>query len=291
MQVWRWEVASARMMQQREPIEGEDQPLSCSGATRSCVGSRAGGMGEIFLAKMRGAAGFEKRVIIKTILPHLAEEPEFITKFLDEGRLVVQLVHGNIVPVFDMGEQEGTYFLAMEYVAGRDLRDVLRRQRLDADRAGLPVEIALHIIQRGVQGIGLRAPQGQRRGWATLAARPPRRLALERADLERGEVKIIDFGIARATGKLSRTAVGSIQGKFCYMSPEQASGRPVDARSDVFRCGRRALRDAHGHAPLRGRLGHGDAGAGASRRVRASQCHRAHDPRGDRRDFGARHGA
>src|SRR6056297_1403548 len=80
-----------------------------------------GGMGEIYLAKSRGAAGFEKTVIIKKILDHLAEEEEFVTKFLDEGRIVVNLTHGNIVPVFDMGEEDGEYFIAMDYVPGRDL--------------------------------------------------------------------------------------------------------------------------------------------------------------------------
>ncbi|MFB6265017.1 MAG: serine/threonine protein kinase, partial [Bradymonadaceae bacterium] len=87
----------------------------------------AGGMGEIYLARTEGTAGFEKTVIIKKILPHLAEQEEFVDRFLDEGRIVVNLTHGNIVPVFDMDEADGEYFIAMEYVPGRDVRDVLAR--------------------------------------------------------------------------------------------------------------------------------------------------------------------
>ena len=194
----------------------------------------AGGMGEIFLAKMRGAAGFEKRVIIKTILPHLAEEEEFITKFLDEGRIVVQLTHGNIVPVFDMGEQDGEHFIAMEYIPGRDLREIIKR--LDIDGEVMPVEMALYLISEVCKGLDYAHRKSDEEGESLeLVHRDvsPSNVLLSRE----GEVKVIDFGIARATNKLSRTVSGRIQGKFCYMSPEQASGKIVDARSDIFSTG------------------------------------------------------
>ena len=194
----------------------------------------AGGMGEIFLAKMRGAAGFEKRVIIKTILPHLAEEEEFITKFLDEGRIVVQLTHGNIVPVFDMGEQDGEHFIAMEYIPGRDLREIIKRLQVDGDV--MPVEMALYLISEVCKGLDYAHRKSDDEGLSLeLVHRDvsPSNVLISRE----GDVKVIDFGIARATNKLSRTISGRIQGKFCYMSPEQASGKIVDARSDIFSTG------------------------------------------------------
>lgn len=194
----------------------------------------AGGMGEIFVAKSHGAGGFEKTVIIKTILPHLADDPEFVTKFLDEGRIVVNLTHGNIVPVFDMGEENGEYFIAMEYVAGRDLRDVLRH--LKAAGRQLPVEQSLYILIELSKGLGYAHQKTDAEGVPLGIVHrdvSPSNVLLSRE----GEVKLIDFGIARATGKLSVTMSGRLQGKCCYMSPEQASGKVVDARSDIFSAG------------------------------------------------------
>lgn len=191
-------------------------------------------MGEIFLARMRGAAGFEKRVIIKTILPHLAEEEEFIEKFLDEGRIVVQLTHGNIVPVFDMGEEHGEFFIAMEYIPGRDLRDLIKTKQISGEAVDVP--IALHIIAEVCKGLGYahrkRDEQGDLLELVHRDVSPSNVLISSE-----GEVKLIDFGIARATTKISRTVSGRIQGKFSYMSPEQASGKLVDARSDIFSTG------------------------------------------------------
>ncbi len=193
-----------------------------------------GGMGEIFLARMRGAAGFEKLVVIKTILPHLAEEKEFVEKFLDEGRIVVQLTHGNIVPVFDMGEEQGEYFIAMDYVPGRDLRAVLKLLHARGER--VPPNLAVHIAAEVCKGLHYAHGKSDDAGrHLRLVHRDvsPSNVLLSRG----GEVKLIDFGIARAANKLSSTASGRIQGKFCYMSPEQASGAPVDPRSDVFSVG------------------------------------------------------
>lgn len=210
----------------------------------------AGGMGEIFLAKMRGTGGFEKRIIIKTILPHLAEEEEFITKFLDEGRLVVQLIHGNIVPVFDMGEEDGEHFLAMEYIPGRDLREVIKRLQLEGKT--MPMELALFIISEVCKGLDYAHRKADDLGAPMeLVHRDvsPSNILLS----HEGEIKIIDFGIARATNKLSRTVSGRIQGKFCYMSPEQASGKIVDARSDIFSTGVVLYELLTGMRPFEGR--------------------------------------
>lgn len=193
-----------------------------------------GGMGELFLARLRGTAGFEKLVIIKTILPHLSKEEEFVTKFLDEGRIVVQLTHGNIVPVFDMDESDGEYYIAMEYVPGRDLREVLKRLQAQGDV--LPVDMALHLASEVCKGLGYAHRKvnedGESLGLVHRDVSPSNILVSSS-----GEVKVIDFGIARATNKISQTVSGRIQGKFCYMSPEQASGKPLDQRSDICSLG------------------------------------------------------
>lgn len=193
-----------------------------------------GGMGEIYLAKSRGAAGFEKTVIIKKILEHLAQEEEFVTKFLDEGRIVVNLTHSNIVPVFDMGEEDGEYFIAMEYVHGRDLRDVLKRA--EAQDQPIPLDLAIHVVAQVCNGLDYAHRQTDDQGNPLNIVHrdiSPSNIMLSRE----GEVKIIDFGIARAASRAAKTASGRIQGKICYMSPEQASGRSLDARSDIFSTG------------------------------------------------------
>lgn len=199
-----------------------------------------GGMGVIYLAKSRGAGGFEKTVIIKKILDHLADEPEFITKFLDEGRTVVHLTHGNIVPVFDMGAQDGEYFIAMDYVPGRDLRDVLKRLSEKGDKNQknvlMPMSLAVFIAIEACKGLDYaHRCAGEDGAPLGIVHRDvsPSNILISRD----GEVKIIDFGIARATSRVAKTMTGRIQGKVCYMSPEQASGKPVDRRSDVFSTG------------------------------------------------------
>jgi eukaryotic-like serine/threonine-protein kinase len=223
-----------------------------------------GGMGEIYLARMRGAAGFEKRVIIKTILPHLAEEEEFVEKFLDEGRIVVQLTHGNIVPVFDMGQQDGEYFIAMEYLPGRDLREIIKR--LQVDRARMPVGLAVLVVMEVCKGLAYAHRKLDQQGAPLgLVHRDvsPSNILVSRE----GDVRIIDFGIARATGRSQRTASGRIQGKFSYMSPEQASGKPLDPRSDIFSTGIVLYELLTGMRPF-----DGDSDLETLDRVRAGVC-------------------
>ncbi|MFW5968414.1 MAG: serine/threonine protein kinase, partial [Persicimonas sp.] len=193
-----------------------------------------GGMGVIYLAKSRGAAGFEKTVIIKKILDHLAEEEEFVTKFCDEGRIVVNLTHGNIVPVFDMGEEDGEFFIAMEYVPGRDLRAILRR--IDERDAALPIHLAVHIASEVCKGLDYAHRKTDDSGEPLNIVHrdvSPSNILISRE----GEVKIIDFGIARAASRAAKTVSGRIQGKVCYMSPEQAQAEDLDHRSDIFSTG------------------------------------------------------
>ena len=194
----------------------------------------AGGMGEIYLARSTGTGGFEKTVIIKTILPHLAEEEEFVDKFLDEGRIVVNLAHGNIVPVFDMDEIDGEYFIAMEYVPGRDLRDVLEALREKGET--MPPELAAYIVSEVCEGLGYAHRQTDEEGESLEIVHrdvSPSNVLLS----TEGEVKIIDFGIARAADRRAKSLSGRIQGKCCYMSPEQARGGSLDHRSDIFSTG------------------------------------------------------
>ncbi len=193
-----------------------------------------GGMGEIYLARQKGAGGFEKNLIIKTILPHLATEEEFVEKFLDEGRIVVQLVHGNIVPVFDMGQEAGEYYIAMEYIAGRDLREI--QKRLTLEHQTMPVELALFIVHEFCKGLDYAHRKVDNKGVSMEIVHrdvSPSNVLIS----GEGEVKLIDFGIARATSRMGKTVTGRIQGKFCYMSPEQAGGKAMDGRSDLFSAG------------------------------------------------------
>lgn len=194
----------------------------------------SGGMGEILLARQRGVAGVDRLIVLKTVLPHLAREPGFIERFVDEMRVSMLLTHGNIVQVYDVGEADGRYYMAMEWVDGLDLREVLIR----LERAGrlMPEEIALYILMESAKGLAYahtrRDPSG-------------RPLALVHRDVSPanilisndGQVKITDFGVAVATARLSFSVPGTLHGKVAYMSPEQVTGSDLDARSDQFSLG------------------------------------------------------
>jgi serine/threonine protein kinase len=191
-------------------------------------------MGEIYLARTRGAGGFQKKVVIKRLLPYLSSEREFVQKFIDEANIVTHLTHGNIVPVFDMGEAEGELYIAMEYIPGRDLRDVLQRC---AERGVLlSLKAAIFVGAELCKGLGYAHRKvdeaGQPLGIIHRDISPSNVLLSDE-----GEVKVVDFGIAKAAGRLSKSSTGRLQGKFRYMSPEQAAGKALDARSDIFSAG------------------------------------------------------
>ncbi len=209
----------------------------------------SGGMGEIFLARVLGAAGFEKRVVIKRILPHLAESNEFVERFLDEGRLLVRLNHGNIVQVLDMGEVDGTYFLAMEYVDGLDLRALL--QRIRREEEVLPVRLAMHILVELAKGLSYAHNRVDDDGVRLNVIHrdvSPSNVMVSRT----GEVKLLDFGIAKVAARFNQSISGSLHGKFLYMSPEQAAARPLDHRSDLFSLGSLAYELLTGERPFAG---------------------------------------
>ncbi|MBN2493417.1 MAG: serine/threonine protein kinase [Deltaproteobacteria bacterium] len=199
-----------------------------------CERLAVGGMAEIFRAKMYGVDGFEKNLVVKQILPQYARNREFIQMFVDEAKITVSLSHGNIVPVYELGQYEGTYFIAMDWVDGRNLGEILDAG-LDQDNH-LSLPHALFIASELLAGLDYAHRKTDDQG---------RLLHIVHRDVSpqnvlisyEGEVKIVDFGIARAATKVHETRSGIIKGKFGYMAPEQASGGEVDARSDVFAVG------------------------------------------------------
>jgi len=194
-----------------------------------------GGMAEIFKAKALGAAGFEKNVAIKRLHSRYAEDREVIAMLQDEARIVSQLNHQNICQVLDLGRVDDTYYIAMEFVDGADLATIMRRGEKLFPRA-LPYPAILFIMNEVLSGLDYAHrktdPDGNSMGIIHRDISPQNVLV----SLE-GEVKIIDFGIAKAKGQSHKTEAGVIKGKFRYMSPEQARGEHIDHRADVFAAG------------------------------------------------------
>ena len=194
----------------------------------------AGGMAEVYLATTSGAAGFEKLVAIKRIHPHHAAHEGFGSMLLDEAKLSVSLNHRNIVQTLDLRRVDGGYVLVMEHVEGYDAHQVLDALR----RAGrlFPVDIAAHIIAEVCRGLDYAHRHRDEQGEPTRIVHrdvSPQNVLLSFA----GEVKIADFGIAKADSRRSDPESGIIKGKYFYMSPEQAWAEPLDHRSDIFSAG------------------------------------------------------
>jgi eukaryotic-like serine/threonine-protein kinase len=193
-----------------------------------------GGMGEVWLARQRGLVGFEKFVVLKTLLPHLKEDQEFVNMFFDEARIAAVLTHPNIAQIFDLGEDKGEYYITMEYVPGVSLRDALVLGA-ETDRP-MPLALKCRVIADAAAALDFahqaKTPAGQPLDLIHRDVSPQN--ILIGFD---GQVKLIDFGVAKAANKLVRTATGIIKGKYAYMSPEQAYGKPLDGRSDVFGLG------------------------------------------------------
>jgi eukaryotic-like serine/threonine-protein kinase len=193
-----------------------------------------GGMAEVFRAKAFGVEGFERIVAVKRILPNIAADTDFITMFIDEAKLAVQLTHANIAQIFDLGRVGDSYFIALEYVHGKDLRAVFDHVR---DRGGrLPVELVCYVIMKICEGLDYahekRDPSGRPLQLVHRDVSPQNMLI----SFE-GDVKLIDFGIAKAANNSIRTRTGILKGKFGYLSPEQVLGHEIDRRSDVFGVG------------------------------------------------------
>jgi len=195
----------------------------------------AGGMAEIFLARASGMLGFQKLVVIKRILPHLAQRNDFIQMFLDEARIATTLNHANIVATHEVGVHGKNYFMVMEYLPGEDVRGIVRRLGR-GDGARLPLEHALNIAVAVAAGLHYAHEKRDRDG---------KPLDIVHRDVTPqnvivtwdGAVKLLDFGIAKASNRINETRSGSFKGKVPYMSPEQCRGEPLDRRSDIFSLG------------------------------------------------------
>jgi len=194
----------------------------------------SGGMAELFLARQRGIEGFEKLVVLKRILPHHSDNPEFVRMFLDEARTAADLSHPNVVNVFDAGLHDGAYFITMEYLRGKDLGTVISQARaLDTP---LPIEVALQLVIDGARGLHAAHTKTDLDG---------KKLQIVHRDISPqnlfvtwdGIAKVLDFGIAHATHRSTKTDAGVVKGKLSYLSPEQLEGFELDGRSDQFALG------------------------------------------------------
>jgi len=193
-----------------------------------------GGMAEVYKAKAVGVEGFERIVAVKRILPSIAEDEEFITMFIDEAKISVQLTHANIAQIFDLGRVDESYFIALEYVYGKDMRAVFNRARNRGEP--LPVPMACFTTMKLCEGLDYAHNKKDPSGASLeLVHRDvsPQNILLSYD----GDVKVIDFGIAKAAGKVGKTQAGILKGKFGYMSPEQVKGMDLDRRSDIFGVG------------------------------------------------------
>jgi len=193
-----------------------------------------GGMAEILLGKLLGPSGFERPVVIKRILPILADQESFVKMFVDEARVVARISHPNVVQVLELGEERGELFIAMEYLEGETVLSMMRRhakQRRRLDRF-----LGIHIATQVAAGLHaaheLRDDEGRP---LSLVHRDvsPANLFVTYA----GGVKILDFGVAKFNEQRTQTEAGQMKGKFAYMAPEQCLGEPVDRRADVFALG------------------------------------------------------
>jgi tRNA A-37 threonylcarbamoyl transferase component Bud32 len=215
----------------------------------------AGGMAEVHVAEMTAARGVRRRVAVKRIHPHLVEDPEFTTMFLDEARIAGQLAHPGLVPVIDVVEQQGELLLVLDYVPGWDLGAVLRA----APGLGrsVPVGVAVRIAQDVAEALAYvheaRGSDGRPLGVVHRDVSPANVLLAHD-----GTVRLLDFGVAKARERAVRTVTAGLKGKVAYMAPEQARAAPVDARTDLYAlglvlfemlAGRRAL-DADGDVAL-----------------------------------------
>ena len=206
-----------------------------------------GGMAELYRAKVTGDHGFEKRVAIKKILPHLSDEGNLVKAFIDEAKLAALLQHENIIQIYDFGSIDGEYFIAMEYLFGKDLRKLIHKLRKKG--SPLDLESTLYIISRICAGLDyshkLKDLQGKPLNIIHRDINPQNIFLTYE-----GQVKIIDFGIAKAANHNSTTHECLVKGKIAYMSPEQVSGSKVDGGSDLYSLGTTLYQLTTGQLPF-----------------------------------------
>jgi serine/threonine-protein kinase len=195
----------------------------------------SGGMAEVFLAKSLGASGVNKFLAIKRILPQYSDNKDFIDMFKEEAKIAVNLNHGSVVSIYDFGIERGQFYLVMEYVEGRNLRQVLNELKKRSQQ--FSIEQVAYMMKEVAAGLD--------HAHRLIDGTTGRPLNLVHRDMSpqnvmvsfEGEVKVIDFGIAKAESQLEATKTGTLKGKFGYMSPEQADGQSIDSRTDLFSLG------------------------------------------------------
>jgi serine/threonine protein kinase len=195
----------------------------------------SGGMAEVYLSKSTGAVGVNKFVAIKRILPQFSDHPEFIDMFKEEAKICVNLNHGNVVSIYDFGVERGQFFLVMEYVEGRNMRQILNE--LKKSNGQFSIEQISYMMKEVAAGLD--------HAHRLLDGTTGKPLNIVHRDMSpqnimvsfEGEVKIIDFGIAKAETQVEATKAGTLKGKYGYMSPEQADGQGIDPRTDIFSLG------------------------------------------------------
>jgi serine/threonine protein kinase len=193
-----------------------------------------GGMAEIYLARTRGMAGFEKQLVLKVIQPDLAGNEQFVQMLVDEAKIAVGLNHPNICQTFDLGKISGAYFISMEFVDGADFFQILKG--LTDLKGDLSIEAAVHVVQQTLCGLAYAHNKSDEQGIPLKIVHrdvSPQNILISR----HGEVKLVDFGIAKAANLTHKTRAGVIKGKLVYMAPEQAWGKPIDQRTDIFSAG------------------------------------------------------
>src|SRR4051812_49078261 len=193
-----------------------------------------GGMASVHLARMDGPGGFQKWVAIKKIHSHLVEDDSFVQMFLDEARVAARISHPNVATVFDLGKHDDTYWIAMEYLHGEPLREVMRRT--EELGTAMPPEIACRVIADAAEGLHaaheLLGKNGEKLGLVHRDVTPHNLFVTYD-----GVTKVVDFGIAKFSSRMSHTRAGTLKGKLAYMSPEQVHGEGIDRRTDIFALG------------------------------------------------------
>ena len=193
-----------------------------------------GGMAEVFLARLEGLEGFQKLVVVKRILPHLAQDGEFVTMFLDEARTAADLRHPNVINIMEINRDAGTYYMAMEFVHGHDVRRLQRK--VSKAKKQFPIEHAMEIVMGAASGLHYAHTKVGLNGIPLEIVHrdvSPQNILVAYT----GETKLVDFGIAKAATQSEQTEVGIIKGKYAYMAPEQAKGEPLDMLTDQFALG------------------------------------------------------
>ncbi len=193
-----------------------------------------GGMGELFLAQLRSAGGFAKLVVIKRILSHLTDKPEFVDLFVEEARTAARITHPNVCQIYELGQVDGRYYMALEYLEGLPLADVMVARKKAPQLADL--RLIASLVGQAAEGLhhahSLRQPDGESAGVVHRDVNP-RNIFVTSA----GVAKVLDFGIVKVRSALSQIQTGAVKGTYSYMAPEQLQGEAVDCTADIFSLG------------------------------------------------------